>query len=41
MAYGTVVASINVQDFSLRSFQRTERAQIDARLAAYRSMMSF
>src|SRR5215212_9353387 len=41
MAYGTVVASFNVEDFSLAQFQRTERAEIDRRLAAYRSMMSF
>jgi len=41
MAYGAVVASFNVQDFSLRRFQRTDRAEIDARLEAYRAMMSF
>ena len=41
MAYGSVIASFNVQDFSLRRFQRTERPEIDARLAAYRAMMSF
>ena len=41
MAYGTVVASLNVEDFSLRRFQRTERAEIDGRLEAYRAMMSF
>lgn len=41
MAYGTVVASMNVEDFSLRRFQRTERSEIDRRLDAYRSMMSF
>jgi len=41
MAYGAVVASLNVEDFSLRRFQRTERPEIDARLEAYRSMMSF
>ena len=41
MAYGTVVASFNVEDFSLRRFQRTDRAQIDQRLEAYRAMMSF
>ena len=40
MAYGTVVASMNVEDFSLRRFQRTERAEIDARLQTYRQMMS-
>jgi sugar/nucleoside kinase (ribokinase family) len=41
MAYGTVVASLNVEDFSLRRFQRTDRAEIDRRLADYRAMMSF
>ncbi len=41
MAYGSVIASFNVQDFSLRRFQRTDRAEIDARLEAYRAMMSF
>jgi sugar/nucleoside kinase (ribokinase family) len=40
MAYGTVVASLNVEDFSLRRFERTERAEIDARLESYRAMMS-
>jgi cytidine kinase len=40
MAYGTVVASLNVEDFSLRRFQRTERDEIDRRLESYRSMMS-
>jgi sugar/nucleoside kinase (ribokinase family) len=41
MACGTVVASLNVEDFSLRRFQRTDRAEIDRRLEAYRAMMSF
>ena len=41
MAYGTVVASFNVEDFSLRRFQRTDRAEIDQRLETYRSMMNF
>ncbi len=41
MAYGTVVASFNVEDFSLRRFLRTDRAEIDKRLEAYRTMMSF
>ncbi|MDX2036611.1 MAG: PfkB family carbohydrate kinase [Isosphaeraceae bacterium] len=41
MAYGTVTASLNVEDFSLRRFQRTERAEIDRRLDEYRSMMAF
>jgi sugar/nucleoside kinase (ribokinase family) len=41
MACGTVVASFAVEDFSLRRFQRLDRAEIDKRLEAYRSMMSF
>ncbi len=41
MAYGTVVASLNVEDFSLHRFQRTERAEIDRRLDDYRKMMAF
>jgi sugar/nucleoside kinase (ribokinase family) len=41
MACGTVVASFNVEDFSLRRFQRTEREEIDRRLQTYRAMMSF
>ena len=41
LAYGTVIASLNVEDFSLRRFQRTERAEVDLRLAEYRDMMSF
>jgi sugar/nucleoside kinase (ribokinase family) len=41
MACGTVIASFNVEDFSLRRFQRTERDEIDRRLDSYRSMMSF
>ncbi len=41
MAYGTVVASFNVEDFSLHRMQRTERPEIDGRLQAYRSMMNF
>jgi sugar/nucleoside kinase (ribokinase family) len=41
LAYGTVVASFTVEDFSLRRFQRTERAEIDRRLDEYRRMMSF
>jgi sugar/nucleoside kinase (ribokinase family) len=41
LAYGTVVASLNVEDFSLRRFQRTERAEVDRRLESYRQMMSF
>jgi sugar/nucleoside kinase (ribokinase family) len=41
MAYGTVVASLNIEDFSLRRFQRTSRDEIDRRFESYREMMSF
>jgi sugar/nucleoside kinase (ribokinase family) len=41
MAYGTVVASLTVEDFSLHRFQRTDRAEIDRRLDDYRKMMAF
>ncbi len=41
MAYGIVVASFTVEDFSLDCLQRIDRADIDRRMAAYRQMMSF
>jgi sugar/nucleoside kinase (ribokinase family) len=41
MAYGTVVASLAVEDFSLRRFQRADRPEIDRRLEQYRGMMTF
>ena len=41
MAYGTVVASFNVEDFSLERMKRIERADLDKRLAEYRQMLSF
>lgn len=41
MAYGTVVASFNVEDFSLGRFRSISRQDIDSRLDAYRAMMSF
>ncbi len=41
MAYGTVVASFNVEDFSLDRMQRIGRADLDQRLAEYRKMLSF
>jgi sugar/nucleoside kinase (ribokinase family) len=40
MAYGTVVASLTVEDFGLGRLKRTERAEIDARLEDYRKMLS-
>jgi len=39
MAYGTVLASINVEDFSLRRFQQTDRSKIEERLHQYRNML--
>jgi sugar/nucleoside kinase (ribokinase family) len=41
MAFGTVVASLTVEDFGLARLQRTDRAEIDARLEQYRAMLSF
>ncbi|HMF14235.1 MAG TPA: PfkB family carbohydrate kinase [Gemmataceae bacterium] len=41
MAYGTVVASLTVEDFGLERLKRTSRAEIDARMDKYRSMLAF
>jgi len=41
LAYGTVVASFNVQGFSLTSFQCIEREDIDERFAEFEKMMRF
>ena len=41
MAYGTVVASFNVQGFGLDQMKEIERAEIDARLAEYKRMLTF
>jgi len=41
MAFGTVVASLTVEDFGLARLQRTSRSEIDARLEQYRAMLSF
>jgi sugar/nucleoside kinase (ribokinase family) len=41
MAYGTVIASLVVEDFSLDRLQRSSRAEIDARMEQYRTMLSF
>ncbi len=40
-AYGTVVASFLVEDFSLRRFLRADRSDIDRRLETYRSLLAF
>jgi cytidine kinase len=41
MAYGTVVASLTVEGFGLERLQRTDRAEIDARMEKYRGMLAF
>jgi len=41
IAYGTVVASLTVEDFSLNRLKRTTRAEIDRRLEEYRRMLEF
>jgi sugar/nucleoside kinase (ribokinase family) len=41
MAYGTLVASFTVEDFSLERLKRIDRADLDARMREYRRMLSF
>lgn len=41
LAYGTVVASFNVEDFSLQRLRQIERRQVDERLEEYHRMLSF
>lgn len=41
LAYGIVVASYNVEDFSLDRMKQIERADIDRRLRDYRQMLAF
>ncbi|HMP01015.1 MAG TPA: PfkB family carbohydrate kinase [Gemmatales bacterium] len=41
IAYGSVVASITVEDFGLESLKRAHRADIDHRLEDYRKMLAF
>ncbi|MCA9271325.1 MAG: hypothetical protein KDA41_22735 [Planctomycetales bacterium] len=41
MAYGILVASFNVEDFSLDRMRKIERADLDARMEQYRQMLSF
>jgi sugar/nucleoside kinase (ribokinase family) len=41
LAYGTVVASFNVEDFSLDRMKRIERPDLDRRFEEYRKMLSF
>jgi len=40
IAYGSVVASFNVEDFSLNRFQEIARDDIDRRLAEYAAMLA-
>jgi cytidine kinase len=41
LAYGTLIASFNVEDFSLERLQRIERPAIEERLATFREMLRF
>jgi len=40
-AYGTILASVNVEDFSLERFKKTRSKDIEERLAAFERMLSF
>ncbi len=41
LAHGIIVASFNVEDFSLDRMQQVGRAEIGARMKEYRQMLSF
>jgi hypothetical protein len=41
MAYGILVASFNVEDFSLERMKGIERADLELRMEEYRKMLSF
>jgi sugar/nucleoside kinase (ribokinase family) len=41
LAYGVVVASFNVEDFSLDRMRQIERTDLDRRMQEYRKMLSF
>jgi sugar/nucleoside kinase (ribokinase family) len=41
IAYGTVTASVALEDFSLNRLLTTDRAELDARLAEFESMLKF
>ena len=41
MAYGILVASFNVEDFSLERLKQIERKDLDGRMEQYRKMLSF
>jgi hypothetical protein len=40
MAYGTVIASLTVEDFGLGRLKEIERPEIDRRLEQYRAMLT-
>lgn len=41
LAYGTLVASFNVEDFSLEQMKKIDRSDIDKRMQQYKQMLSF
>lgn len=41
MAYGTIVASFNIEDFSLGRMRKIERSDVDLRFEQYQKMLSF
>ncbi|QDU26117.1 putative sugar kinase YdjH [Anatilimnocola aggregata] len=41
MAYGILVASFNVEDFSLERMKQIDRSDLDLRMEQYRKMLSF
>lgn len=41
MAYGILVASFNVEDFSLERMKQIDRSDLDFRMGQYRKMLSF
>jgi sugar/nucleoside kinase (ribokinase family) len=41
LTYGTVIASINVEGFSLERFQKTVLRDVDERYEKFRQMMMF
>jgi sugar/nucleoside kinase (ribokinase family) len=41
LAYGTIVASFNVEDFSLDRMKQIDRADLETRMKAYHRMLSF
>jgi len=41
MAYGTVIASLCVEDFGPNRLRRTNRKEIDERVEKYRTMLAF